>query len=242
MKTPSPPDARPVAIITGAGSGIGLAAAHRLRHLGFRLALVGRREAPLRDAGLALGVERHDWIALPRDIADPAHAAAVVDETVAAFGRLDVLVNNAGWSPLKRVQDISADEVQAVFAVNAVGPIISLCRAAAHMAAHGGGRIVNVSSRATRDPFPGLGVYGAAKAAMNLIARAVANDAGDRGIRCFTVAPGAVETPLLRSLFDTDAIPTARTLTPDAVARVIAACASGERDAEAGETFFVSPG
>ena len=234
----SPATDRPVALITGGGTGIGRAAAILLARGGHRVALVGRREAKLRDAGKELGTEGEDWIAVPGDIADPAQAAGVVDGTVGQFGRLDALVNNAGWSPLTPIGDQTAETTRQIFDINAVGPIITIQHALPELLKHRG-VVVNVSSVATFDPFPGLGVYAAAKCAMNGIALALRNEYGDQGIRAFTVAPGAVETDLLRSLIDKDTLPEAATLTPEEVAQVIVACVTGSRSEPSGSTIRV---
>lgn len=230
---------RPVSLVTGAGSGIGLATARRLVAAGHRLALAGRRIEPLRDAGSAFGTEGEDWVALPTDVGIPEQAQALVGRVTDALGGLDALVNNAGWTPMKPVAEHSYEDVAKIFAVNAIGPTL-LTIAAVNAMRDRGGRIVNVSSIASGDPFPGLSVYGGAKAALNTLTKGLAGELGESSsIRVFAVAPGAVETPLLRSILPTDQLPTEACLTPDAVAEVIAACVSGERDAETGQTIWL---
>ena len=99
--------------------------------------------------------------------------------------------------------------------------------------------MVNVSSMATQDPFPGFFAYAASKAALNLMARSCATEGREHGIRAFAVAPGAVETDMLRAAFGEDVIPREQTLDPDTVARVIVECVTGERDAQNGDTIPV---
>jgi NAD(P)-dependent dehydrogenase (short-subunit alcohol dehydrogenase family) len=235
---------RPVTLITGAGTGIGFAAATILARAGHRLALAGRRESVLRDAGVTLGVEGEDWIALPADLAGPADAIGLPARVLSAFGRLDGLVNNAGWTPMKPVSEHTPEEVAAIYAVNTIGPILLLIAALREMKRVGAGRIVNVSSMASADPFPGLSVYGGAKAALNTLTKGLANELGPASpIKVFAVAPGAVETPLLRSIVPHAALPTSACLTPETVGEVIAACVLGERDLETGSTIWMpSPG
>lgn len=236
-------DQRPVALITGAGSGIGRAAAIALAGPGrgaHRLVLVGRRDAALRETGDAIGAEGEDWAALPADLSDAAQASALVRRAAEAFGRLDAVINNAGWSPLKPAWDLTDDEVHAILGVNAIGPILVSIEAVRLFRERNAGRLVQVSSVASDDPFPGLGVYGAAKASLNTLTTGLANELGDGSpIRVFCVAPGAVETDLLRSIISEDAMPTEACLTPEAVAGVIADCASGARDAESGRTIWM---
>lgn len=237
-------DQRPVAIVTGAGSGIGrqvavaLASAERGGH---RVALVGRRPEPLVETGRLIGIEGEDWIALSADIADPDQAGALPGRVVDAFGRLDVLVNNAGWTPMKPVWEHTPAEVHAIFGVNAIGPVLTTIAALRMMRTQNAGRIVSVSSMASGDPFPGLSVYGGAKAAINTLTKGIANELGpDSPIRVFCIAPGAVETPLLRSILSEDQLPSDACLTPDDVAKVIVECATGSRDDESGGTIWLS--
>lgn len=234
------PSQRPVTLITGAGTGIGLAAARILAGEGHRIALVGRRENTLREAGISLGVEGEDWAAFPADAADHDQADALPGRVAESMGRLDALVNNAGWTPCKPVAEHTIEDVEKIFAVNATGPILLTIAALRVMTRAGRGRIVNVSSMASDDPFPGLTVYGGAKASLNTVARGLANELGERAkIRVFAVAPGAVETPLLRSLFPADMLPSEKCLTPESVGRAIADCVLGRRDDESGKTIWI---
>ena len=155
-------------------------------------------------------------------------------------GGIDAVVNNAGWSPLKPAWELEQAEIEAILAVNATGPILISAAAVRLFRKQNAGRLVQVSSIASDDPFPGLGVYGAAKAALNTLTTGLSNELGeDSSIRVFCVAPGAVETDLLRSLITADDLPTESCLTPDSVAAVIADCASGARDAESGKTIWM---
>lgn len=231
---------RPVVLITGAGTGIGRSTAETLAKHGWRVVLNGRRTEPLEQTGRSVGAEGTDWSVLAGDVGDPTFTAGAIDSAVAVFGRLDAVVNNAGWSPLAPLGDLSPDQIAQIFAVNATGPTILAAAAARQFSGQDGGVIVNVSSVAAADPFPGLGAYGAAKAAMNTLAKAIATEHGESGVRAWTVAPGAVETPLLRSLFSTDQLPVSATLDPSDIASVIAACILGERDEPSGSTITVA--
>lgn len=242
-----------VALVTGAGSGIGRATAMMLAREGYRVALVGRDLAKLEavaaeiHATFAGGVSSKQPVAVPlaADLASPQACEFVIAKAVGVFGRLDALVNNAGWSPLAPIARIKPEQVRAIFEINALAPVY-LTRAAwgvfaRQNAADGAARacIVNVSSKSSVDPFRGLGVYGAAKAAVNTLTRATANEGASIGLRALCVAPGAVETPLLRSMFPVAALPAERCLRPEDVARVILDCVLGGYDARNGETIFV---
>ena len=108
--------------------------------------------------------------------------------------------------------------------------------AAQHFGADGGA-IINISSRAAQGPALENGPYAAAKAAVNLLAKSVAKQGGALGVKGFAVAPGAVETPLLRKLIDKNILPHA--MSPDVVADEIVACVMGQRDHQNGETIFL---
>lgn len=230
----------PVAIVSGAGSGIGRRTAEVLARRGWRLALGGRRVGPLRETGELLGgAEGRRWIACETDIADPTACETLVHRTREAFGAIDGLVNNAGYAPLAMMGEISSEQIERIFRVNAIGPTQLVRAAWATLARSDSPRVVNVSSVAARDPFPGLGVYGGAKAALNLLAHAWTREGEAIGLRAFSVAPGAVETGMLRSIVSASDLPSEQCLSPDDVAEVIVACLMGERDAIAGRTIYL---
>lgn len=234
----------PVTIITGAGTGIGRAAAIRLARSGHRLVLAGRRRPMLEESErIAREAGAPDVLVQPADLADPSNARVLIDATLQQFGRIDALVNNAGYVENIPIAETDEALLHRTLAVNTVGPSLLISRSWPAFVAQGGGRIVNVTSYATIDPFPGLYAYAQAKGAAMLQVKAVHNEGQDHGIRAFAVAPGAVETPMLRGLFDENVVPRAMTLDPDTVAQVIAACVLGERDSESGETIpLPSPG
>lgn len=233
------PDHRPVSLITGAGSGIGRATAVLLAKQNHRIALAGRRADALNETGKLLGDEGRDWIALPTDVSVPDKAFSLPDRAFASFGRLDAVINNAGWTPMKPIEDHTPENVAAIFGVNAIGPVLISIVALRLMKPQGSGCIVNISSMASDDPFPGLSVYGAAKASLNTLVKGITNEAGSDGIRAFSIAPGAVETDLLRSILSTEVFPESACLKPEDIARVIAACVLGERDDDAGKTIWL---
>jgi NAD(P)-dependent dehydrogenase (short-subunit alcohol dehydrogenase family) len=232
-------DARRVVIVTGAGSGIGREAARQLDAAGFRGSLVGRRMAALRDTAALL---QRGWRTIASDLSDPAAAAGIVDATLAAFGSVDGLVNNAAIAARVPIQDTTPELLRALFAANVFGPAILIARLWPVLAARGGGCIVNVSSMAAVSPFPGLSAYAASKCALESLTRSIMTEAaaqGLAGIRAFSVAPGAVETPMLRSMYSTRDVPREATLDPAAVAQVIVECVRGLRDAASGSTILL---
>ncbi|MFG0306098.1 MAG: SDR family oxidoreductase [Phycisphaerales bacterium JB040] len=239
-----------VAIVTGAGSGIGREIAMRLATHGFRLVLAGRRPEPLRETGrLGGGVEGESWIGVPTDVSDPTQVDRLIDEAHLRFGRIDALVNNAGWTGMKPIEQHTPEEIRELFEVNALGAIWAIARVLPVMLAQdpdGGGTgsergvIVNVSSMATADPFPGLSVYGSAKASVEAICLGIRNEHGDNLIRAHAVAPGAVETALLRSIASEEALPRDMAMEPGYVAGKVVACVTGHSGLANGETEYVA--
>jgi NAD(P)-dependent dehydrogenase (short-subunit alcohol dehydrogenase family) len=225
----------PVAIITGAGGGIGRATAIELGRLGYRLVLCGRTLATLNQTAELVP----ESLVVVTDVTKPDEIAELVEKTLAAFERIDLIVNNAGIAPMLDIEQMSIAQFHSTIDTNlsaafylskAVWPIFRRL---------GGGVIVNVSSLAARDPFPGFAAYGAAKAGLNLLGLSLAREGATIGVRVYTVAPGAVETSLLRSLMTPEQIPTEQTLDPGDVASVIVQCALGELKHTSGEVIWM---
>jgi NAD(P)-dependent dehydrogenase (short-subunit alcohol dehydrogenase family) len=150
----------------------------------------------------ALGGEAIDVVA---DVADPAAARAAVDETAARLGGVDALVNNAALFstlPNRPFEEIPAEEVQRLMAVNVVAPFV-LCQAVApHLRRRGGGKIVNIGSGIVLSGTPGLAHYTASKGAIFALTRALAGELGPDGITVNTLAPGFTLTDALRARED----------------------------------------
>ena len=182
------------ALVTGGGSGIGRATAVALARAGYRVAVAGRRREPLEETVALLG----EGIAIAGDHSVEPDAERMVAETVAAFGALDVLVNNAG--AIRRnvlVHELDAALWDELVAVNLRGPFLVARAALRAMLARDGDRaIVNVSSTFAHKAGPGVAPYSAAKAGVLALTRSIAVEYGPRGIRCNCVCPHIVETPL----------------------------------------------
>lgn len=232
----------PVAIVTGAGSGIGLATAHRLRALGYGLVLAGRRREPL-DAAVAqlapLGPGDAPVVASTCDISREADVQKLIGVARERFGRLDVLVNNAGYAPLVPIGRTTPDIIRQAFAINAYGPALAIHFAWPMFEAQRRGCVVNISTKGTYDPFPGFFAYAAAKAGVNLMAKSVGKEGARLNVRGFAVAPGAVETAMLRGSFSEKAVPPKMCLAPDEVAELVVDCIVGKRDADNGKTIYL---
>jgi NAD(P)-dependent dehydrogenase (short-subunit alcohol dehydrogenase family) len=226
-----------VSIVTGAGSGIGRAVCELLADMGHRLTLVGRREAALQEtlAVVAGQVARPpEMLVLPADLSDEEQAASVVDLTLERWGRVDALINNAGVAPMVPLAEAGEDLLFRVFSANTFGPAYLIARVWPVMLRQRRGCIVNVSSMAAVDPFPGFGAYAASKAALDSLTRSIHCEGAEHEIRAFSVQPGAVETPMLRALFTPEELPPQRCLDPLEVAQVVVECIEGRRERERG--------
>lgn len=223
---------RPVAIVTGAGSGIGRCVARQLAEEGFALVLVGRTAAKLEETARGLGENPHLLVAA--DLAERAEPGRIVADCIDRFGRLDCLVQVAGIAPLAPLAETDDALLAACFEANAFGPARLIRAAWPHFARQRGGRVVNVSTIGTLDPFPGFFAYAASKSALDSFTRSAAREGAAIGVEAWSVNPGAVETPLLRQNFGEAVIPSHRTLSPEAVARVVVDCVMARRSEPSG--------
>ncbi|HPM23063.1 MAG TPA: SDR family oxidoreductase [Phycisphaerae bacterium] len=224
-------------VITGASRGIGLATASEFAQRGWRIVAAARRSEDLTAAAEQIKVAGGVCTAVPTDVGQAAEAQALIRTAQERCGRIDVLVNNAGVAPLCATAQLDPAEFDHVFAVN-MAAIYHTTRAVwPLMQAQGGGTIINISSLASVDPFPGFAVYGASKAWVNVFTQATAAEGKPHNIRVFSVAPGAVETSLMRAAFPK--FPPEKTLAPEAVARVIVALCDPGMTPCSGQTIFV---
>jgi meso-butanediol dehydrogenase / (S,S)-butanediol dehydrogenase / diacetyl reductase len=184
-----------VCIVTGGGSGIGRATCLLFAQEGARLAVADKR----RDAAEAVAAEcaakGAQALALTVDVSRNSDAKRMVEETVTAFGRLDVLINNAGYGFAGTVVDTDEEAWENLMAVNVRGVFLCSKHAIPAMAANGGGAIVNTASVVAAVGIRNRAAYCASKGAVAALTRAIAIDHVADGIRCNAVAPGTIDTP-----------------------------------------------
>ncbi len=186
----------PIALITGASRGLGRAAAHALTRRGWSLIVDARRADDL--AGALHG--RADVVTIPGDVTDPAHRADLA-AAVGRAGGLDALVNNAsrlGPSPQPLLRDYPLDELGRVYDTNVFAPLALIQLLAAPLAA-AAGTIVNVSSDAAVEAYPGWGGYGSSKAALDQLTAVLA--AEEPSLRCYAFDPGDMRTDMHQQAF-----------------------------------------
>ena len=207
---------RRIALVTGGSRGIGLGIASALAAEGMAVGITGRDERSLEMAHQKLG---SDAIALRADVQNERDAAKAIEDTVARFGGLDVLVNNAGVGAFAPIADMTAAAWRQVMQTNLDG-VFYCCRAAIpHLRRRGGGWIINISSLASKNPFTGGGAYCASQAALNAFSEVLMQEVRHDNIRVSYILPGSVATGFASRGGDQGSADWK--LTPEDVARVV---------------------
>jgi 3-oxoacyl-[acyl-carrier protein] reductase len=229
------------AIVTGAAQGFGLGIARTFAREGARVALIDRNIEAAREAAAAIG---EGAIALACDVSKKAEVEAAAKAAVAAFGRIDIVVNNAGTSHRNRpMLEVEEEEFDRIFAVNVKSIFLMAHALTPHMRAHGGGVVINIGSTAALRPRPGLTWYNASKGAVHL---------APDNIRVCALAPVAGDTPLLATFLGADTperraafkatVPLGRFSTPQDVANAALFLASDEASFLTGVVMEVDGG
>ncbi len=220
-----------VAIVTGASRGIGRGIVERLARDGASVVVNYAKNAEEANKVVS-GIEAKGGkaVAVQADVSKVADVRRLFQETEQHFHRLDILVNNAGIFAYKPLADMTEEEYDRIFAINAKGQFFAMQEAAKRMTE--GGRIVNISTGGTQLAFPGIAAYGGTKAALELFTKVAAKELGARKITVNTVSPGYTETDMLSDpgfrTMGVEASPLKRLGTPKDIADVVAFLASEE--------------
>jgi 3-oxoacyl-[acyl-carrier protein] reductase len=183
-------------IVTGASRGIGLATARALAREGARVLLVARDPDALAEAARACAGDGGEAAALALDVTDPDAGKRAVAAAEEHFGAAEVLVNNAGTSRVRSLDELTDDEWRGQWELNVMASLRMMRAAAPRMAERGYGRIVNVASSSGKRPSSSNAAYSVAKAAQLSLSRAFADAYAERGVLVNAVAPGPVASPL----------------------------------------------
>jgi fengycin family lipopeptide synthetase B len=188
------------AIVTGAGRGIGRAIALRMAGLGANVVLISRSGGQLDEVRSAILSSGGTSLTITADVSEKRDVDRITESVRAQFGRIDILINNAGHVAVGTIAQLSHEDFERMLDVN-IRAIYLCCRAAWDDLARNRGVIINLSSMSAFDPFAGLGAYGASKMFVNFYTRVLADEGAPLGIRAYAIAPGAVETDMLRGAF-----------------------------------------
>ena len=229
------------AIVTGGSSGIGLATASLFFKNGFKVAFCGRRPEKLEAAKsqlLALADRPDDVGTFVADLETPESMSTFAESAIDFLGHVNVLVNNAALAPLEKFESITAEQFESLINVNVRSNFYLTQAIWRRMINEDGGTIVNISSLAAIDPFPGFSIYGASKAWLDLMTLALAAEGKDHKVRICSIRPGAVETPLLRGLFPD--FPADQCVSPEQVAKMVWGCVEEPQKYPSGQFFPVT--
>jgi 2-hydroxycyclohexanecarboxyl-CoA dehydrogenase len=237
-----------VAVVTGAGSGIGGAIALRLRAAGAKVAVLDLDETAAAKVSGAIGSQ-----ALPVrcDVADSESVRTAVTKTERALGPVDILVNNAGWDKMEPFVQSSEETWDRIIAINLKGVLNCVKAVLPGMSERSSGRIVSISSDAARVGSSGEAVYAAAKAGIIAFSKTIAREVARQQINVNVVCPGPTNTPLFQELAGTNdrladalkrAIPFGRLAEPDEIAAAVLFLVSDDARFITGQTLSVSGG
>jgi NAD(P)-dependent dehydrogenase (short-subunit alcohol dehydrogenase family) len=178
-----------------------------------------------------------ECLTIPLDLSESKAGTELIGAALARYSRIDLLVNNAGFAPRAFLESFDERCFEQALAINCRAVYATTRAAWPALVRQCGGLIVNISSMAAVDPFPGFAVYGACKAWVNLFTKAIASEGRPHGIRAYAVMLGAVDTPMLRGLFPD--FPAERALMPDEAAEAIVRLLDPGRAPPSGEAIVL---
>ncbi|GAB3745645.1 oxidoreductase [Spirosoma pomorum] len=187
-------DNKKVWFITGASKGLGLSLVNQLLAAGYNVAATSRN---VTDLNQAVGQTTPNFLALQVDLANEQSVKQAIDQTQSTFGRIDVIVNNAGYGIGGSIEELTDEETRISFDVNVFGTLNVIRHAMPHLRTQGSGHIINISSIAGISANTGWAIYGATKYAIVGLSEVLADDVKQFGIHVTVVAPGAFRTSFL---------------------------------------------
>lgn len=237
---------RPVAIVTGAGYGIGLAITARLAADGFDLGVTS--EEPLDSPVRAAESSNREVLAVPADFRDARRAAEVVKLVIEHFGRLDLLVNNAGLSRTTALEEASESDFDELISINLKSAWMAIRAAIGQMRQQGGGAVVNLSSVHGSRGRPGYSIYATTKGGIEALTRQLAIELAPIRVRVNAIAPGVIEVERYKDMpgytpeVGASWVPWSRVGQPEDVAALVSFLAGPEAEYITGQTIGVDGG
>ena len=233
-----------IVVITGASSGLGEATARLLSAQGATVVLGARREDRLRALVDELNKSGGKAIALTTDVTQRKQVQKLVDTAVEKFGRIDVIINNAGLMPQSLLERLQVEEWDRMIDVNIKGVLYGIAASLPHMKKQKSGQVINVSSVAGHKVGPGGAVYSATKHAVRVISEGFRQEVKPYNIRTTVISPGAVDTELPNTITDPDVLPRMQKLyadvaiPADSFARAVVFAMSQPEDVDVNEILF----
>lgn len=192
-----------VVIITGASMGIGEATARVFAEAGAKLVLAARSADKLEAVALQLPDEA-ETLTVPTDMTNPGQVKDLIEKAYERFGRIDILINNAGQSAIGTVATIEPDLYRQIIELNLLGPLHAIQAVVPNMKAQGGGVIINVSSSVSKMAIPGIGAYASTKYALNGLSLTARNELAADNIRVVLFHPGQTATDFGKNALRTE--------------------------------------
>ena len=232
-----------VVVITGASSGLGESTARHLAELGATVVLGARRVDRIDALARELTANGQPALAVQTDVTDRAQVQRLVDAAIARFGRVDVMINNAGLMPHSPLERLKTDDWDRMIDVNLKGVLYGIAAALPPMQAQKSGHIINVSSVAGHKVRPGGAVYSATKHAVRALSEGLRQEVKPYNIRTTVISPGAVDTELPNSITEPDVAANMRKIyevavPADAFARAVAYAMGQPDDIDINEILF----
>jgi NADP-dependent 3-hydroxy acid dehydrogenase YdfG len=233
-----------IVVITGASSGMGETAAKHLATLGATVVLGARRADRIENLAKDIQDTGGKALAIATDVTRRDQVKKLIDSAVEKFGKVDVILNNAGIMPLSPMERLNVDEWDRMIDVNIKGVLNGIAAVLPHMKNQKSGQIINTSSVAGHKTFPGSSVYSATKFAVMALSEGLRMEVKPYNIRTTIVSPGAVKTELLDHISETDVQQANKDyvgavgISPDSFARVVAFAISQPEDIDINKIIF----
>ncbi|MBF0862261.1 SDR family oxidoreductase [Gluconobacter kanchanaburiensis] len=236
--------ANKIVVITGASSGLGAETARHLADHGATVVLGARREERIRDLAQDITAKGGKALAVETDVTDRNSVQNLIETAVSTYGRVDVLLNNAGVMPLSPLENLRVDEWDLMIDVNIKGVLYGIAAALPHMKTQKSGHIINVSSVAGHHVFESSAVYSATKFAVRALSEGLRAEVKPYNLRTTIISPGAVQSELLNGIHDAATAQQLQSFVPDiaigadSFARCVAFAISQPENVDINEILF----